>query len=124
VAGLQPHSLAAAHRAYVAAHGAVHFRDDLTPELVRALYAGEAPTMVTFDIDAVDRAHAPGVSAPATNGLTLPVWLRAAYLAGWTRSVRSADIVELSPPHDRDAQTAALAALTVWWILKGIAERG
>ncbi|HEY0972454.1 MAG TPA: formimidoylglutamase [Gemmatimonadales bacterium] len=124
VAGLQPHSVARAHLELVEARGATVFRDDVTPERVRAIYAGESPTLVSFDIDAVDRSRAPGVSAPTTNGLTVPLWLSAAYLAGRTRTVRSADIVELSPPHDRDGQTAALAALTVWWILKGIAERG
>jgi hypothetical protein len=31
--------------------------------------------------------------------------------------------VELSPPHDRDGQTAALAALTVWQVLRGLATR-
>ncbi len=124
VAGLQPHSLARAHLELVTERGAAVFRDDVTPERIRAIYAGEPPTLVTFDLDAVDRSFAPGVSAPATNGLTVPLWLRAAYLAGHTSTVRSADVVELSPPHDRDGQTAALAALTVWWILKGVAERG
>jgi arginase family enzyme len=31
--------------------------------------------------------------------------------------------VELSPRHDVDGQTARLAALTVWWLLRGRAER-
>lgn len=123
VAGLQPHSVARAHLEYVTAHGAAHFCPDVGAELVRALYEGDAPTLVSFDLDAVDRAHAPGVSAPATGGLAVPLWLRAAYLAGRTPSVRAADVVELSPPHDPAGQTAALAALTVWWIMKGVAER-
>jgi arginase family enzyme len=71
----------------------------------------------------VDRAWAPGVSAPATGGLRVPTWLDAAYHAGRCARVRSADVVELNPAVDRDGQTAALAALTVWWIWKGLADR-
>ncbi|HEU4630190.1 MAG TPA: formimidoylglutamase [Gemmatimonadaceae bacterium] len=123
VAGLQPHSVAGAHLAYVRAHGAAHFRQALDdPAVPDALYAGH-PTMVSFDLDAVDRAHAPGVSAPATDGLPVPLWLRAAYLAGRTPSVRGADVVELSPPLDGDGRTATLAALTVWQLLRGLAAR-
>jgi formiminoglutamase len=123
VAGLQPHSAAAAHVEYVRARGAVHFRralDDVA--LVDALYA-ESPTIVSFDLDALGRAHAPGVSAPAVDGIPIEAWLRAAYLAGRTPSVRAVDVVELSPPHDVDGATAATAALTVWHVLRGLAHR-
>jgi formiminoglutamase len=123
VAGLQPHSAAGAHLAYVCAHGAAPFRHALDdPALMDALYA-ENPTLVSFDVDAVDRAHAPGVSAPATDGLPVALWLRAAYQAGRTPTVRGADVVELSPPLDGDGRTAALAALTVWQLLRGLAAR-
>lgn len=122
-AGLQPHSLAAAHLAYVRAHGAAHLRHALDdPAVLDALY-GERPTLVSFDLDAVDRANAPGVSAPATDGLPVALWLRAAFLAGRTPEVRGADVVELSPPLDGDGRTAALAALTVWQLLRGLAAR-
>jgi formiminoglutamase len=42
--------------------------------------------MVTFDLDAVDQAQAPGVSAPTVGGLDRDLWLHAAYHAGhaWT----------------------------------------
>ena len=123
VAGLQPHSVAGAHLAYVRAHGAAHFRHALDdPALMDALYA-DGPTLVSFDVDAVDRAHAPGVSAPATDGLPVALWLRAAFLAGRTPGVRGAEVVELSPPLDQDGRTAALAALTVWQLLRGLAAR-
>jgi len=125
VAGLQPHSVAHAHLEYVRDHGAAHFRQELAgPADVDAIVAEARPTLVSFDLDAVDRAHAPGVSAPAADGLSVAVWLRAAFLAGRTSDVRSVDVVELSPPHDRDGQTAALAALTVWQLLRGLATRG
>jgi formiminoglutamase len=124
VAGLQPHSVARAHLDYVRARGAAHFRHELAvPADVDAVVALARPTLVSFDLDAVDRAHAPGVSAPAVGGLPVDAWLRAAFLAGRTHGVRSVDVVELSPPHDRDGQTAALAALTVWQVLRGLATR-
>ena len=62
--------------------------------------------MSLFDIDAVDQAQAPGVSAPATGGLYAALWLEAAYQAGRSPRVTSCDLVELCPPHDRDGQTA------------------
>lgn len=122
VAGLQPASLAASHLAYVREHGSAHFRAEVTPELVARVY-GALPTLVSFDMDAVDRSQAPGVSAPATDGLPASTWLMAARLAGSTASVRGMDVVELSPPFDQDGQTAALAARTVWEVLRGVAER-
>lgn len=122
VAGLQPASLAASHLAYVREHGSAHFRAEVTPELAARLY-GALPTLVSFDMDAVDRSQAPGVSAPATDGLSASTWLMAARLAGRTPSVRGVDVVELSPPFDQDGQTAALAARTVWEVLRGVAER-
>ena len=91
---------------------------------MRELYARlTAPAMVSFDLDAVDQASAPGVSAPSTGGFTVPEWLAAAYQAGRHAAVRSVDIAELNPVHDRDAQTARLAALTVWHVLRGFASR-
>ncbi len=124
-AGLQPHSAAADHVAFVTGHGRAVFRSQLgTAASVARLYGhADGPLLVSFDLDAVDGAFAPGVSAPATNGLPVERWLQAAFLAGATRAVTSADIVELSPPHDQHGQTARLAALTVWEILRGFATR-
>ena len=136
VAGLQPHSVAQAHLSFVRAHGAAHWAHEVDAALIARLYAAsetahgvprdsphDAPLLASFDLDAVDRAWAPGVSAPATNGLSVSHWLRAAHQAGRSTRVRSADVVELNPRVDVDEQTVALAALTVWWLLAGLAER-
>ncbi|MFB6098976.1 MAG: arginase family protein, partial [Salinibacter sp.] len=80
-------------------------------------------TMVTFDLDAVDQAQAPGVSAPAVGGLDRELWLYAAYHAGRCPQVTSVDIVELNPRVDVDSRTARLAALTVMQILRGLSDR-
>lgn len=79
--------------------------------------------MVSFDLDAVDQAYAPGVSAPATGGLDVDVWLHAAFEAGCNPEVASMDVVELNPRFDPDGRTARLAALTVWTFLRGLSER-
>jgi formiminoglutamase len=125
VAGLQPHSAAAAHVEYVRRHGRALFRDEVTPTVMRELYAKlEAPGMVSFDMDAVDQAFAPGVSAPASGGFDVAAWLQYAFEAGRRSAVRSCDVVEFNPALDRDGQTGRLAALTVWHILRGFAARG
>ena len=125
VAGLQPHSVARAHLEFVRKHGRALWRDEVTRETIHELYRGVAgPTLVSFDLDAVSDAEAPGVSAPGSAGLPSELWLAAADRAGRCPAVTSADVVELNPAVDRDSQTARLAALTVWSLLRGRAERG
>lgn len=125
VAGLQPQSVAGAHLEYVAGHGRAVWREEVTRDAIAELYRGPAgPTLVSFDLDAVSEAEAPGVSAPTAAGLTTDLWLAAAAAAGGSSAVTSADVVELNPAVDRDGQTVRLAALTVWWLLRGRAERG
>ena len=79
--------------------------------------------MCTFDLDAIQQAYAPGVSAPAPNGISAELWLRTAFLAGKNPASTSFDVVELNPAYDRDGQTAKLAALTIWNIMLGLVNR-
>jgi formiminoglutamase len=124
VAGLQPHTVAAAHLDLVRKRGSAVFRDEVTPTVVRELYAHlGAPAFVSFDIDAVDQAFAPGVSEPSTGGFTPAEWLAFAYGSGRQASVRSVDLAEFNPVYDRDGQTGRLAALTIWHVLRGLAAR-
>ena len=123
VAGLQPHSVAPAHYQYVQRHGRAVWRDEVSPATIGELYKGvTAPTLVSFDLDAVIESDAPGVSAPNTGGLSTDLWFAAAYAAGRSRAVGSADVVEENPAFDQDGRTARLAALTAWWLLRGKAE--
>jgi len=126
VAGLLPQSAAAAHLAFVAERGGkVVWRDELTASAIGKLYdQADGPTLVSFDIDAVDQGQAPGVSAPATGGMSTDLWLAAAFQAGACAQVSSCDLVEMNPNYDRDGQTARLAAVTIWHVLRGIALRG
>ncbi len=125
VAGLNPPSVARAHLDFIRAHGGSYlFNHQLDRNRVDALYAGiDRDTLVTFDMDAVDQAAAPGVSAPAAGGLSVDLWLDAAEAAGRCAHVRSFDLVEVNPAFDSDDRTARLAALTVWRFLRGLAAR-
>jgi len=125
VAGLLPHSTAPAHLHFIDDHeGRYVWNEDLSREAVNSLYdRATAPLMVTFDLDALDQTHAPGVSAPAAGGLSQELWLQAAYQAGRSPKVTSIDVVELNPNVDVDDRTARLAALTVMEVLRGLADR-
>lgn len=125
VAGLAPHAVARDHLAWLEARGGRGWMaSDLDAERIAGLVAGlSRPALCTFDLDALDQAHAPGVSAPAPRGMAPGPWLEAAYLAGASPAVTSADLCELSPPHDEGGRTARLAALTAWEILRGLAQR-
>jgi formiminoglutamase len=124
-AGLLPHVVARSHLEFLTAHGARFvWRRDLSPARVDQLYASlEGPSFVSFDLDAVEQAAAPGASSPSVGGITAELWLHAAYQAGRTQAVRSCDVVEMNPVYDRDNAAARLAAATVWQVLKGLTER-
>ena len=127
VAGLQPHSVALSHLQYVKESGGEYIlRDETNITSISGLFHQHESDrlMVTFDMDAVDQSQAPGVSAPCVNGLLSDLWLTAAYLAGRNEQVTSFDLSEVNPRHDRDNQTAKLAALTIWNFLLGVSQRG
>lgn len=126
VAGLQPHLVARSHLEFIEKNnGHYLFRDETNITSISGLFHQHASEhlMVTFDMDAVDQAHAPGVSAPCANGLPSDLWLTSAYLAGRNNRVSSFDLSEVNPLHDRDNQTAKLAALTIWHFLLGLSQR-
>ncbi|RWR10673.1 agmatinase [Paenirhodobacter populi] len=75
---------------------------------IRAV-VGERPTYVTFDIDCLDPAFAPGTGTPVWGGLAS--WQAAALLRG-LRGVDlvGGDVVEVSPPYDTTGATAIAGA--------------
>lgn len=125
VVGLQPHSCAHSHVEYLNMHKArLLWADETNIESVDKLFSElRADTMVSIDVDAVDQAFAPGVSAPATGGVSPSLALHFAYQAGRCAHVRSLDIVETNPHLDRDDQTSRLAALIIWHFLRGVSGR-
>ena len=74
---------------------------------------GDAPAYLSFDIDALDPAFAPGTGTPEIGGLAS--WQAQAIL----RRLRGVafvgmDVVEVAPAYDV-AEITALAAATVVW---------
>ncbi|SFR40931.1 agmatinase [Yoonia tamlensis] len=70
---------------------------------------GAHPTYVTFDIDALDPAFAPGTGTPVWGGLAS--WQAAAMLRDLAGiNMVGGDIVEVSPPYDTTGATAVAGA--------------
>ncbi|AKS46394.1 agmatinase [Octadecabacter temperatus] len=70
---------------------------------------GDAPTYVTFDIDALDPAFAPGTGTPVWGGLAN--WQAAAMLRDLAGiNMVGGDVVEVSPPYDATGITAVAGA--------------
>jgi agmatinase len=92
-----------------------------TVERVRALVRG--PVYVTFDIDAVDPAFAPGTGTPEVGGLTsFEAQELVRGLAGL--DVVGCDVVEVAPQFDGPGQiTALLAANLMFELLCVVALR-
>lgn len=100
---------------------AVHERGpQATAERIREV-VGEAPAYLSFDIDALDPAFAPGTGTPEIGGLFS--WQAQAILrrlAGL--DFRGMDIVEVSPPYDVSEITALAAATFAWEYLALLAR--
>jgi agmatinase len=70
---------------------------------------GDRPCYVTFDIDALDPAFAPGTGTPVWGGLAS--WQAAALLRGLAGiNLVGGDVVEVSPPYDTTGATAIAGA--------------
>ncbi len=79
---------------------------------VRAV-VGEAQAYLSFDIDALDPAFAPGTGTPEIGGLAS--WQAQAILRGLVGTrFTGMDVVEVAPAYDT-AEITALAAATVVW---------
>ena len=84
----------------------------------RMAKAGNPPLYLTFDIDALDPAFAPGTGTPEVGGLTTSqamTLLEAWHDLNWV----GMDCTEVSPPYDHAELTANAAATLVWTWLCG-----
>jgi formiminoglutamase len=117
VFGLDPFSNSAAHQAWFEANGGV---------VGGFGFDGEWPDgdiFVSLDLDVIDQAYAPGVSAMNPSGWSparAENWARA---AGRNPNVRLFDIMELAPRYDEEGRTARLAARLFLAFLQGVAQR-
>ncbi|MCL7464831.1 agmatinase [Phaeovulum sp. NW3] len=75
---------------------------------IRAV-VGDRPCYITFDIDCLDPAFAPGTGTPVWGGLAS--WQAAAILRGLAGiMLLGGDVVEVSPPYDSTGATAIAGA--------------
>jgi guanidinopropionase len=83
---------------------------------------GDGATYLSFDVDALDPAFAPGTGTPEVGGLTT---IEAQRLLRGLRGIDfvAADVVEVSPPFDPTGNTALVAASMMFEILCLLAER-
>lgn len=88
---------------------------DATIELIRDV-VGDAPVYITFDVDCVDPAFAPGVGTPEVGGLT-PIEAQCLVRGLQGLDVIGADVVEVAPPLDPSGITALVAATMLFEIL-------
>jgi len=87
--------------------------------------AGTRPVFISFDVDVLDPAFAPGTGTPEVGGLST------AEALAFLRTLRGiqlvgADVVEVSPPYDGPGQQTALAAANVAYellSLRALAQR-
>jgi arginase family enzyme len=92
-----------------------HWRDDFDP-------AFETPVYVTFDLDGLDPAYAPGVSHPEPGGLSTR---QAVDLIHRIRApIVGADVVELNPTLDPTGSTAMVAGKLVKELAAAMLENG
>jgi guanidinopropionase len=82
---------------------------------------GTGPTYVSFDVDALDPAFAPGTGTPEIGGITT---LEAQHLVRGLRGLDliGADVVEVAPPFDPSGNTALVGATMMFELLCVVAE--
>jgi guanidinobutyrase len=86
---------------------------------------GDGPVYLTFDIDGLDPAFAPGTGTPEVGGLTTPQGLE---IVRGCRGLNliGGDLVEVSPPYDTSGNTALLGANLLYemlCVLPGVSYR-
>lgn len=79
---------------------------------------GSMPAYLTFDIDCLDPAYAPGTGTPVAGGPSSAKMLSVLRKLG-SLDIRGADIVEVSPPYDH-ADITAIAGATVAMYMLGL----
>jgi agmatinase len=89
----------------------------------RMAKAGNPPVYLTFDIDALDPAYAPGTGTPEPGGLTSAQAMT--LLEGWhDLNWVGMDCTEVAPPYDHAELTTNAAATLIWtWLCGRIAAK-
>ncbi|RMD73550.1 MAG: arginase [Chloroflexi bacterium] len=130
VIGAQPFANAPVYTTYLLERGATIVRlSDArclgVAETVQVMLAASDAASIGwgFDLDVVQAAEAPGVSAPNPLGMRGEELVALATLAGAEPRTRLIEVSELNPTYDNDDRTARLAAVTLWYALFAFAQR-
>ncbi|WP_278921840.1 MULTISPECIES: agmatinase [Pseudophaeobacter] len=86
---------------------------------------GNRPVYISYDIDSLDPAYAPGTGTPEIGGLTTPQALEL-IRAMKGLNIVGCDLVEVSPPYDPSGNTALTAANLLYemmCVLPGVKSR-
>ncbi|HLP86051.1 MAG TPA: formimidoylglutamase [Phycisphaerales bacterium] len=118
VVGAKSSVNSAEHAAYFASKGG-----KVVTATAHAVPAGTTDVVVSLDMDVLDAAHAPGVSAMNPAGMSTSAVEQWIAWCGAHPLVRCFDIMELSPPHDDNGRTARVAAHMFYTFLQGLATR-
>jgi len=82
---------------------------------------GQGPTYISFDIDSLDPAFAPGTGTPEIGGLT-PIQAQALIRGLAGLNLIGGDVVEVSPPFDPTGNTALVGATILYEIVCVLAD--
>ncbi|HDM09402.1 MAG TPA: agmatinase [Desulfobacteraceae bacterium] len=82
---------------------------------------GQGPTYISFDIDCLDPAFAPGTGTPEIGGLT-PIQAQALIRGLAGLNLIGGDVVEVSPPFDPTGNTALVGATILYEIVCVLAD--
>ncbi|WP_236208373.1 agmatinase [Pseudomonas tohonis] len=82
---------------------------------------GDGPTYISFDVDVLDPAFAPGTGTPEIGGMTT---LQAQQMIRGLRGLDlvGADVVEVSPPFDQGGATALVGATMMFELMCILAD--
>ena len=100
-----------------------HSLAPLMQDVARRLAGG--PVYISFDIDGLDPAYAPGTGTVEIGGLTVPQGLEVVRGCHGLDIV-GGDLVEVSPPYDTSGNTALLGASLLYemlCVLPGVQRR-
>jgi len=123
VHGLNPVANSREHVEWFLKHGG-SIEPALTKPQPIGAFTRPGRVIVSFDLDVLNVAVAPGVSAVQPAGTSIAAVARLVYAAGASESVVCFDIMELCPRFDADSRTAMAAAHLFLTFLFGYARRG
>ncbi len=89
---------------------------------LKNLISKKIKVVVSFDLDAVQMAHAPGVSAPQSEGFTATEFLEMVAICGRYPQVVSIGFFELAPDLDVQNMTTRLVATAIHRYLSALAQ--